>query len=113
MAGSGNARSQGPPRAALLQRHETAALTTWFISRWRLGDLRAGSDPRGVSVARHCARWHAGQRKVQARGARYSVQGSGGGGPATSKLICRVRAPGFREDHYPPERQSARACARS
>ena len=40
------------------------------------GDLRAGSDPRrNVSVARHCARWHAGQRKVQARGARHSVQG--------------------------------------
>ena len=54
------------------------------------GDLRAGSDPRrNVSVARHCARWHAGQRKVQARGARHSVQGSGGGGPAASKLICR------------------------
>ena len=79
----------------------------------RLGDLRAGSDPRrNVSVARHCARWHAGQRKVQARGARHSVQGSGGG-PAASTLICRVRAPGFREGHYPPERQSARACARS
>ena len=36
---------------------------------------------RNVSVARHCARWHAGQRKVQARGARYSVQGSGCGAP--------------------------------